>query len=490
MKSMGRGWGWVGWAGAVIGLIVGGPVGVAQTTETEKSPVILGIGEQRLWALPEGIAKFAVGGPAIRAASVQAKTLVIRGAGVGTADLRVWKQDGTTEHRTFQVERVPPSLGLPAALVRGLSGLQETEVWAWAQGGIILRGEIQSLAEAARVHGLAQLYPKEIHDETQPSASLVHLGQSRLGDWLLAHPELSSLTCERQGRDLWVRGHVATPMRAASLRKQLVSLYPPVLLELDSLPDSDPTVHFQVFLLEVKKNRLRSLGLDWPVTQESAFRVTSSSLQEALNLDVALQALEADGAVRILSNPELVVRAPGEAELFAGGELPVSTRTRVSSQLNWKNFGLTLRLKVGQSAGARVRLEIWTEVSHLDPSISRGETPGIQANRMRTQVDARYGSPLLLSGLLQDHWRRNARGLPWLRDLPILGALFGSEDFIEERSELVAVLLPRSAPPAQPMTRLTHLLPHGPIPHARQWISPAEEIRLRASTEWPWNALE
>jgi Flp pilus assembly secretin CpaC len=202
-----------GSAVALWAMVALGWVGSAGASEIEKSPGILGMGEQRLWTLPEGIAKFAVGGPALRVASVQARTLVIRGAAPGIADLRVWKKDGSTELRTFQVERAPSSLGLPPALLRGLSGLQETEVWAWAQGGIILRGETQTVTEAARIRALARLYPKEIHDETLPSETLTASGLTRLNEWIQAHSGWASFTCERQGRDLWVRGHAANPSR-------------------------------------------------------------------------------------------------------------------------------------------------------------------------------------------------------------------------------------------------------------------------------------
>jgi pilus assembly protein CpaC len=149
----------------------------------------------------------------------------------------------------------------------------------------------------------------------------------------------------------------------------------------------------------------------------------------------------------VLSKPELVVRAPGEAELFAGGELPIQTHTQYNTQVTWKNFGLSLKLKVDQMAGNKIRLDIATEISHLDPALTSDSIPGLQANRMKTQVDAVFGRPLMLSGLLQDKIREEARGLPFLRNIPVLGALFGSEEFLKDRSELVVILLPTTSPP-------------------------------------------
>jgi pilus assembly protein CpaC len=227
-------------------------------------------------------------------------------------------------------------------------------------------------------------------------------------------------------------------------------VFPRAEVELSSLPDGAPTVHFRVYLLEMRRSRFGTLGLSWPASVPGAFQVDLGAIREALSLELAIQALEGEGSVRVLSNPELVVRAPGEAELFAGGEIPVRSTSKFRSDVTWKAYGLTLKLKVTHAAGDRVRLEIATEVSHLNPQVVDDPIPGLQSNRMRTQVDARFGEPLLLSGLLQEGTREQARGLPVLRRLPVLGRLFGSEDYLNERSELVAILVPRSSPPPPP----------------------------------------
>src|SRR5262249_12530893 len=152
--------------------------------------------------------------------------------------------------------------------------------------------------------------------------------------------------------------------------KRIHTLFPPAQLEIESLPDSAPTVYFRVYLLELRKDRFSSLGLSWPASQEGAFRITTSGIQDFLALDLTLQELEGDGSARLLSNPELVVRAPGEAELFAGGELPIQQKGHYYSNITWKNYGLSLQLKVTHTTGDRVRLDISTEVSHLDPTIA------------------------------------------------------------------------------------------------------------------------
>jgi Flp pilus assembly secretin CpaC len=454
----------------------------------ELSPLVLGQGEQRLLREP-GLVRYSLGSTCIHAHRLESQSaLLIKGAAPGSGDLWVWKQDGRAEHRSVRVEKIASS-ELSPILEKAIGHLDETEV-LMAGSGVVLRGQVGNLRESAKIRALTENFPKEVHDETEPTEEFLKTSEKKLNAWIVATPMAKDLKLERQGPALFVRGSFERPSLQASAEKAIRRIYPQASVELDSLPDSSPTVYFRVFLLELKKSRFHSLGLSWPAMQEGAFHVTTSAISDGLALDLALNTLEGEGSLRILSNPELVVRAPGEAELFAGGEIPIQAKSQFYSNVTWKNYGLTLRLKVTQSAGEKVRLEIFTEVSHLDPSIGQDNIPGIQANRMKTQVDARYGTPLLLSGLLQQNMREQAKGLPLLRSIPVLGALFGSEDYLQERSELVAILLPASAPPSNPMDRIARLSPRGPTPPPRQWVSAERERALRESKNWPWNALQ
>jgi Flp pilus assembly secretin CpaC len=480
----------------------------ASPSEAEKPPLYLQLGEQRLLRIP-GLVRYSLSEAAVRAqalprsakarkavkdsAEPQAKNdlLLIKAVQPGPSDLWAWKADGSAEHRVIHVDKTSSSPTSPK-LAQALSLLSEVEIH-YSTAGVVLRGEVQSAEEAERVALAAQGFPQEVRDETEPSGALLDQAQGQLESWLSKSPYSKRLQVMREDKMLGVQlvqGSLHGPGEKAQIEKRVRSIYPLAQLGLDSLPDASPTVHFKVFLLELKKTRFRSLGLGWPPYQEAAFRVTTSAIQDMVQLDLILQILDGEGSVKILSNPELVVRAPGDAELFSGGEIPIESKSAYFSSVTWKNFGLLLQLHVTHSAGDRVRLDIATEVSHLDPTISIQKIPGIQANRMKTQVDAQYGRPLLLSGLLQQHMRKEARGLPMLREIPILGALFGSEDYLNEKSELVAILVPSKELPKNPMERIVRLLPKGPMPAPRSPANPEQERALKQSSEYPWNVLE
>ena len=446
-----------------------------------RAPWLIAPGEQRELII-KGLKRYSLAGTAVRALPLSKallkelgpdskNRLLIKAVQPGTSEIWVWKSDGQAERQTIRVEK-PTASVLTPALERALSNLEEVEIF-YSGEGVALRGEIHSSRESGRIAALISAFPKEIRDETSPGAELLNRQETEVRAWLQSTSLGSKIHLERRGPVLRAWGSLTHPKERDLAERRIHALCPFAMIDLDSLPDESPVIHFQVYLLELKRTRMGSFGLSWPGSQGTAFRVSSWGISQNLDVQVALQAMEADGTAKILSNPELAVRAPGEAELFAGGELPIKTATHYSSQVTWKNFGLLLKLKVAQATAEKARLEIQTEVSHLDPTLDRDSLPGIQANRIKTQVDAEFGQPLFLSGMLQQDLRKQARGLPLLREIPVLGALFGSEDYLNERSELVAVLVPRTKPPRAPMEKFGKFT----------------RVSAHFST-YPWGALE
>jgi pilus assembly protein CpaC len=207
------------------------------------------------------------------------------------------------------------------------------------------------------------------------------------------------------------------------------------------------------------------------------------------SITYSIQALSEKGKVRVLSAPELVVKCPGQAELFAGGELPIHLKNHYEDKVVWKNIGLSLKLDVKEYNGEKVRLSIETELNHISTEWKIDQIPGVKTNRIKTQVEGTMGKPLLLSGLLEEELRGHTSGLPGLSDIPVLGKLFGSEDYQNNRSELVAILIPYREPPREPMQRISSDIPKGYLPLSRNFLSQEQIETLQASREYPWNVL-
>ncbi len=466
------------------------------SVDLERPPVILSQGEQRFISVPR-MKRYSIGSSILRALPNPGglkNALLVKAVQPGLTDLVVWNSDGVTEHRSIEVRSWKK--GPLTELEKRLSHLNEVEVWITGdpeKGKVVylIQGEVRSRSEGVKIAALAAAYPNQVRTQLSLSHELYTEGEREVKNWIdkSRWKDDLELTAAPETKTLTVRGGLPDPKTRTNVNLALLKVFPLLEIETDSLPDRDPTIHFKVFLLELRKNKSRALGFDFAGVIPNALRVSSMGIQTAISLEAAINALENDGSARVLSRPELVVRAPGEAELFAGGEVPIESRTLHTSRVDWKSFGLLLKLKVQSASGKKVRADIQTEVSHLDPKIAIEKIPGIQSNRMKTQVDATFGKPLLLSGLLQEGVKKAARGLPFLKDIPVLGLLFGSQEYLEDRSELVAVLLPSRNVPEAPLRAIGYDHPSGPSPLPRNWMSPMEEMEIRSSPNYPFNAF-
>lgn len=199
-------------------------------------------------------------------------------------------------------------------------------------------------------------------------------------------------------------------------------------------------LRFHARILEVLRDSARSLGLQWADGVPNAVQVGLGGVKGNFSLDAALRVLEKKGQARLLAQPQLLLNEKGSAELQVGGEIPIPVSTRFFSAVQWKQYGLTLHLDLPGVSRDLARAHVVVEISTLDPSNGADGVPAVRVSKMDTQVDMTIGKSVLLSGLLESRQSRNVSGIPLLGDIPVLGELFRSHDFQENRSELVIVL--------------------------------------------------
>ena len=157
----------------------------------------------------------------------------------------------------------------------------------------------------------------------------------------------------------------------------------------------------------------------------------------------AIRALERDGLVKTLAEPNLTAISGEPAEFLAGGEVPyitgVDPQTGVSS-VAFKKFGVQLSFTPVVLSEGRISLKIDTSVSDISRFI--GQNPVFDTRQAKTVVELPSGGSLALAGLLSTKTQQNIDGLPGAKDIPILGTLFRSRDFQNEESELVVIVTP------------------------------------------------
>lgn len=173
-----------------------------------------------------------------------------------------------------------------------------------------------------------------------------------------------------------------------------------------------------------------------------------------IEVGILLEALESRGMVRTLAEPNLTALSGQEARFLAGGEYPVPVSQEGGTiTIEYKPFGVELNFVPRVVDGDLINLEIEAAVSSIDPS--NGITQGnftVDAFRRRetsTTVEMRDGESFAIAGLLQDDFRDLAGQVPWLGDIPVLGALFRSADYARQQTELVIIVTPHLVTPTR-----------------------------------------
>ncbi|HDR29941.1 type II and III secretion system protein family protein [Rhodovulum sp.] len=176
----------------------------------------------------------------------------------------------------------------------------------------------------------------------------------------------------------------------------------------------------------------------------STGNLTISGDLGAFQLNLALQALEGKGFVRTLAEPNLTALSGQEARFLAGGEFPIPVPQEGGTiSIDYKPFGIGLNF-TPRVVGENINLRLDAEVSGLDDTASYNVDdvtyPGFRTRRTSTTVELHDGESFAIAGLLQDDFFANNAQVPWISDVPVLGALFRSSEYERRNSELVIII--------------------------------------------------
>jgi len=201
-----------------------------------------------------------------------------------------------------------------------------------------------------------------------------------------------------------------------------------------------PLIRTRVVLAEVAKSSSRQFGLEWPTSYQA--NVLPNWAPEK-DLMITLKALESSGQAQILATPTLLCRSGGTARFHAGGEIPIrASRTRTRIEVQWKSHGVLLKVEPKADYQGALSLKIETEVSLVDMANAVDGIPAIKKNSVQSHFDLPGKRTIALSGLMRQISGQSREGLAWLSSLPVLGALFSSETFLRNKSELIVFVTP------------------------------------------------
>ncbi len=188
--------------------------------------------------------------------------------------------------------------------------------------------------------------------------------------------------------------------------------------------------------------------------------------------------------VRRLAEPNLIAMSGEKASFLAGGGFPIPVAgTFQQITVEYKKFGVGLTFVPTVLANGVINLKIEPEVSHIDTtnSIRTGVVaiPAITVRRASTTIELRDGQSFAIAGLLQSVTAETQQQLPWLADVPILGALFRSAAFEKKETDLAIIVTPRLVKPAKPGQKLRTPLDDAlPASDADRFLTGKQEIPI------------
>ncbi|PWB60973.1 MAG: secretin [Bradyrhizobiaceae bacterium] len=237
-------------------------------------------------------------------------------------------------------------------------------------------------------------------------------------------------------------------------------------------------VMLKVTVAEVQRDIIKQLGIDLSgsvgygttvvnFNTTNSFSAYGSALTDTAltgsfkSVQATLRAMERAGVIRTLAEPTLTAISGESANFLAGGEFPVPggftcdpTTRSCQTSVQFKKFGVGLNFTPVVLAEGRISLKVMSEVSELTNenaltlTQSLGTTtatltiPAVRTRRAETTIEIPSGGALAMAGMIQEQTKQQINGVPGVMQLPILGTLFRSRDFINRQTELMVIVTP------------------------------------------------
>jgi len=189
--------------------------------------------------------------------------------------------------------------------------------------------------------------------------------------------------------------------------------------------------------------------------------VVASALNKAgvPSVTATLRAMESAGVVHTLAEPNLTAISGESATFISGGEFPIPTGVTCQTTtagaigqcvqtVSFKKFGISLNFTPVVLTEGRISLRVMTEVSEVSQENALqggagGTTiPSVKTRRAETTLEIPSGGSIAMAGLIQEQTKQAVNGMPGVDQIPLLGQLFRSQDFINNQTELMVIVTP------------------------------------------------
>ena len=370
---------------------------IGSATEAAPQPIWLELNQAYLYqAGSSKITRVTVANPAIADVVVLDKVkLNIIGKALGSTSLSVWSANGMRQDFVISVCNTDTATAQFIKQSMGLDGVQVAKVG----DKLVLQGTVENQYELNNALGMAKVYAGE--------DNIVNLIQMKNPTMV----NLSALVIDISGKDASDLGF------KYGVAKEI------------SLDGGVPKITFGT------AGDFYG-GMDWQDYTHHPFQ----------NVDFMIQALASQNKIKVLSRPNITTMSGEEAEILIGGELPIPTQKDGEISVEWKPYGIKLKIKPQVDQENKITSKVEAEVSGIDASVSiptsAGKIPGLISRKASTMLSVPDGQTMAIGGLMNSDESKVITKVPILGDIPIIGEFFKHTSTSKDKRELMILITP------------------------------------------------
>ncbi len=421
-----------------------------------------------------GLSRVAVGDGRIAGVlPIGTTQLVINGKAPGRTTVFVWEAGHRATYEVTVTEQLADDL---AQMIRTSIDMPGVQVIGF-RNSVVVRGTV---ADGAHLEQLSQIlaqfnsYAKDQKDSIVNAVTVAHpLGEIQKD--LAAIPGAQDVRVDVDGKgNVIVSGHVHDTVTAQAVLEKAKGLAGTYLAAKGDLinrmaTDLNSQIDIKVYVLEVDKTALSNLGVQlqsasftpggtytlgppaFPVVESPAPAGQALKLQpffRSFTLAPTLNALIQNGDARILSSPDLVTTPGNLATFLVGGQFPIPFSTGLGTvSIQYQPFGVQLNVTPTLLGNGAVEAKITPDISDLDFADGISENgfviPALKQSKLSTDVITMPGESIIMGGMVRHVETRTILKIPLLSSIPILGKLFQSTNYQNNRSDIVFVMTPQ-----------------------------------------------
>jgi pilus assembly protein CpaC len=428
------------------------------------------VGEIKTLVLKTPIERVAVGNGSLVSTSIlENGNLLVLAESEGDTELQIWFKNGSVVAHKFYIiaNNATRDTGEIKKILGALPDAEVSEVGK----NIVIKGNV-STAQAAIITKLVEIYPQ-----------IIDLSQPNSGNELESiFSDMPDLKMTRAGSKIILRGDVTAENKEFITAVQQSF---PDIVDLTAAPSvaAKPMVYMNVQITEFSTNALENLGINWSnslngpsagfaqdFTRQRSGSVNDNNFSDiegnpgfvipgtatlgelskglgyfgiATSIGSSINIAVSSGDAIILASPTLSTRSGTEAEFLSGGEFPIPVPDGNGGiTIEFKEYGIMLNVLPELGRDGQIAAKVETEVSSIDNSVEVNGVPGLRSRKTMAEVSLRQGQTLAISGLVNQEMGNAVDKVKWLGDIPILGALFKSTNFRNNRSDLVIFITP------------------------------------------------